>query len=42
MPFTHAQLERYSRNILLSEIGPRGQRKLLDAKVLVIGAAPRR
>ena len=38
MPFTHAQLERYSRNILLSEIGPRGQRKLLDAKVLVIGA----
>lgn len=38
MPFNHAQLERYSRNILLREIGPRGQRRLLDARVLVIGA----
>ncbi|MDO5531468.1 HesA/MoeB/ThiF family protein [Sutterella sp.] len=38
MPFTNAQLDRYSRNILLHEIGPRGQRKLLDSSVLVIGA----
>ena len=31
-------LERYSRNILLPEIGGNGQGKLLKAKVLVIGA----
>ena len=30
--------ERYNRQILLSEIGEKGQQKLLDAKVLVIGA----
>ncbi|WP_077037610.1 molybdopterin-synthase adenylyltransferase MoeB [Pelomonas sp. KK5] len=32
------QLLRYSRHILLDEIGIEGQRKLLDAHVLVIGA----
>ena len=32
------QLERYSRNILLKEIGIKGQEKLLSSKVLVIGA----
>jgi molybdopterin/thiamine biosynthesis adenylyltransferase len=32
------QLERYSRHIILKEIGPRGQKKLLAGKVLVIGA----
>jgi molybdopterin/thiamine biosynthesis adenylyltransferase len=32
------QLLRYSRHILLDEIGIEGQQKLLDAKVLVIGA----
>ena len=32
------QLSRYSRQIILSEVGIEGQRKLLDAKVLVIGA----
>ena len=31
-------LERYSRNILLPEIGGNGQGKLLKAKVLVVGA----
>lgn len=32
------QQERYLRNIILSEIGEKGQQKLLQAKVLVIGA----
>ena len=36
--FTDTELERYSRNILLSEIGIEGQEKLLSARVLVIGA----
>ena len=31
-------LERYSRNILLREIGGMGQKRLLASKVLVIGA----
>jgi len=31
------QLLRYSRHILLSEIGIEGQQRLLDAKVLIIG-----
>ena len=34
-----AQLQRYSRHILLDEIGIEGQQALLDAHVLVIGAA---
>jgi molybdopterin/thiamine biosynthesis adenylyltransferase len=33
-----AELERYSRHIMLREIGGMGQRKLKEAKVLVIGA----
>lgn len=37
-PFAAEELERYSRHILLREIGGPGQRKLKDAKVLVIGA----
>jgi adenylyltransferase/sulfurtransferase len=37
-PLTDDQLERYARHILLREIGGAGQRRLLDAKVLVIGA----
>src|SRR5690606_35720978 len=32
------QSERYSRHILLPEVGLEGQRKLLDAKVAVVGA----
>ena len=31
------QLLRYSRHILLNEIGIEGQQRLLDARVLVIG-----
>jgi adenylyltransferase/sulfurtransferase len=32
------QLERYSRHFLLSQVGESGQGKLLDAKVLLVGA----
>jgi len=32
------QRERYSRHLLLDEVGPEGQQKLLDAKVLLLGA----
>jgi len=35
---TPAQQRRYSRQILIPEIGQAGQRKLLDAKVLCVGA----
>ncbi|MFP4643685.1 MAG: molybdopterin-synthase adenylyltransferase MoeB [Spirochaetales bacterium] len=35
---TREQLERYSRQIALAEIGIDGQRKLLDSKVLCVGA----
>lgn len=38
MALTNEQIERYSRHILLKEVGVRGQKKLLGAKVLVIGA----
>jgi len=36
--FTPEQAKRYSRHIIMSQIGGKGQRKLLDAKVLLIGA----
>ena len=36
--FTVEQVQRYSRHMLLPEVGVAGQQKLLDAKVLVIGA----
>lgn len=38
MAFTNEQLERYSRNMILSEVGVKGQKKLMNAKVLIIGA----
>ncbi|MDR3313995.1 MAG: molybdopterin-synthase adenylyltransferase MoeB [Oscillospiraceae bacterium] len=38
MAFTNEQLERYSRHILLQEVGVKGQKKLLQGKVLIIGA----
>lgn len=38
MSFSPSQLERYSRNIIVKEIGGEGQQRLLAAKVLVIGA----
>lgn len=36
--FTEKQLERYSRHILLDDVGVEGQEKLLQAKVLIVGA----
>ena len=37
-PFTEEQVLRYSRHIILPKIGAAGQRKLLDSKVLCVGA----
>lgn len=36
--FTNEQLERYSRHILLQDVGVEGQAKMLAARVLVVGA----
>ena len=38
MHFTDEQLQRYRRNVLLKEIGPSGQQKFMQAKVLIVGA----
>ena len=35
---TPYQVRRYSRHIIMPQVGSAGQRKLLDAKVLIIGA----
>lgn len=37
MPFTDDQVQRYSRHILLKGVGGKGQRKLLNSRVLVVG-----
>jgi sulfur-carrier protein adenylyltransferase/sulfurtransferase len=37
-PFTRDELRRYSRHLLLPEVGIAGQRKLRQAKVLLVGA----
>ena len=37
-PMSHEQLDRYSRHFMLTEVGEQGQAKLLDAKVLMVGA----
>jgi len=38
MVLNNEQLERYSRHIILKEVGVRGQKKLLESKVLIAGA----
>ena len=38
MDFSEAQVERYARHIVLEEVGGVGQAKLLEARVLLIGA----
>ncbi len=38
MDFTDEQLERYSRQIILKDVGGSGQEKLLNARILIIGA----
>ena len=35
---TPYQVQRYSRHIIMPQVGSKGQRKLLDAKVVIIGA----
>jgi sulfur-carrier protein adenylyltransferase/sulfurtransferase len=37
-PLTGDQIQRYSRHFLLSQVGEKGQRRLLRSKVLLIGA----
>ena len=37
-PLTPAQVQRYSRHLIMNGVGSAGQRKLIDAKVLIIGA----
>ena len=36
--FTDEQIERYSRHIILPEVGGAGQQKMLEARVLLLGA----
>ena len=38
VPMTADQIQRYSRHFLLSQVGDKGQRRLLRSKVLLIGA----
>ena len=38
MEFTDDQLQRYSRHIILPEVGGKGQKKILNAKVFIVGA----
>ena len=38
MKFSKKQIERYSRQIILKKVGTIGQKKLLESKVLIIGA----
>lgn len=37
-PFSDVELERYARHIVLREVGGPGQKRLKDARVLVVGA----
>jgi adenylyltransferase/sulfurtransferase len=38
MQFSQRQLERYSRHIVLPEVGVEGQERLLNAKVFIVGS----
>ena len=38
MNFTEEQLERYSRNILLKDVGVEGQIKIMEGRIMIIGA----
>lgn len=37
MPLSHEQFMRYSRHLLMDDIGEQGQQKLLNARVLIVG-----
>src|SRR5918911_4027346 len=34
---THEEIRRYSRHLIMPEVGPQGQRKLKQASVLLVG-----
>ena len=38
MSFSNEQMTRYSRHIILKEIGVKGQKRLMEGRVLIIGA----
>jgi molybdopterin/thiamine biosynthesis adenylyltransferase len=38
MEFTEEQLERYSRHIILQDVGVEGQQKIREGRVLIVGA----
>ena len=38
LAFSKEQVQRYSRHLILPQVGSKGQRKLLNSKVLLIGA----
>jgi molybdopterin/thiamine biosynthesis adenylyltransferase len=38
MEFTESQIERYSRHIILQDVGVEGQQKIMEGKVLIAGA----
>jgi len=38
MNLTEEQIERYSRHIILKDVGGKGQEKILQSKILIIGA----
>ena len=38
MELTDNQFERYARHLILDEVGDEGQEKLLNSKVLCVGA----
>lgn len=38
MDLTEEQLERYSRHIILKDVGVEGQQKIMEGKILIIGA----
>jgi molybdopterin/thiamine biosynthesis adenylyltransferase len=38
MDFTESQIERYSRHIILQNVGVEGQQKILEGRVLIVGA----
>ena len=37
MKLTNKQLDKYSRQIILKNVGPVGQKKILNSKVLIVG-----
>jgi len=37
-PFSEEQIRRYSRHIILPEVGGKGQRRLLSSKIMIVGA----